>query len=82
MHLYQGEEDGDNVITPALKVDEKGTKERRDGTENKSVCPQVCVLTRTVFSFEILDFWVLKYFTLQTTLTSQNFPVTNASEKS
>ena len=50
-HLDQGEEDGDNVITPALKVDEEGTKERRDRTENQSVCPQVRVLTRTYLQF-------------------------------
>ena len=91
-YLDEGKENGDDIVTPPLKVDQKRAEERRNRTQDKTMCPQVGVLGKKIYQlseegpkFIFLYFFGMTFWcksTLQTTLTSQNFPVTNASEKS
>ena len=48
-YLDKGKEDGDDIVAPTLKVDQKRAEERRDGAQDKTVCPQVGVLVEKHF---------------------------------
>ena len=43
-YFNKRKEDSDDIVATALKVDEKWAEKRRDGAQDKLVCPQVGVL--------------------------------------
>ena len=43
-YLDQGKEDGDDIVTAPLKVDQKRAEERGNRTQDKTMCPEVGVL--------------------------------------
>ena len=48
-YLDKRKEDSNDIVAPTLKVDQKRAEERRDGAQDKTVCPQVGVLVERHF---------------------------------